>query len=122
MKTVCLLIFILGVMNLCSADILKVLECHDKVVQHGIETLSLAREVNSLFGASNVDHFISNFGSKIHTPVWHSLVFFGGRYRLSLEVPVAIDYENCILNGATESAVVYVNEVTEVDISTDGGA
>src|SRR6266498_469924 len=100
MKTVGLLIVALGAMNLSGADILKVLECHDKVVQHGIETLTFAQEVNSLFGATNVDHFISKFGSKTFMPGWNSVTYFGGRYRLLLQVPIAIDYNKCKLNGA----------------------
>src|SRR5438128_1801069 len=118
-KTVRLLPLVLGVVNLHSADILKVLECHDKVVQHGIETLSFAQEVNSLFGVTNVDHFISSFGSNTHAPIWNSVTYFAGRYRLSLKVPIAIDYDKCRLIGATDSAmVVQINEVIKVELST----
>src|SRR5689334_2438130 len=49
-------------------SMLDLLECHDKVVAHGAETLIFPKEVQSLFGASNVDHFISGFGSKAHQP------------------------------------------------------
>ncbi len=109
-------------MNLHSADILRELECHDKVVRHGIETFSLAGEINSLFEATNVDHFISNFGSKTDAPIWNSVTYFAGRYILVLQVPVAIDYQNCRFNGTTGSAAISVNEVTKVDISTSGNA
>src|SRR6266446_3800852 len=121
-KTACLLVVTLGAMSPCCGDILKELECHDEVVRRGIESLSLAGEVNSLFGAANVDHFISNFGSKIHAPVWNSVTYFAGRYALALRAPISIDYENCILKGVTGPAVVQINEVTKVDISTSGGA
>ena len=111
---------LLDAANLCSADILKELECHDKVVQDGIEKLSFAQEVNLLFRATNVDHFISNFGSKVNTPIWNSVTYFGGRYTFTLQVPISIDYENCKLNGAIGSGTVYINEVTNVEISTSG--
>src|SRR5258708_5261659 len=120
MKTGCLLIIALGAMNPSFAGILQELECHDKVVHHGIETFSFAAQVNSLFGATNVEHFISSFGSKTHTSIWNSVTYFGGRYTLSLKVPISIDYENCRLKGATGSAIVSVNEVTKVDIGTSG--
>jgi hypothetical protein len=109
-------------MNLCSGDILKDLECHDKVVRQGVETLILPKEVESLFGATNVDHFISNFGSKTHAPIWNSVAYFARRYTLSLQVRIAIDYDSCRLIGATSSATVQINEVTKVEISTSGGA
>ena len=120
MKTVGLACLTVVAMNLHTAEILKVLECHDRVVQHGMETLDFAREVNSLFGATNVDHFISNFESKTHAPVWNSVTYFLGRYTFTLQVPISIDYENCRPTGATGSAIVYVNEVTKVEISTSG--
>lgn len=122
MKAVLLLALGVGIMNAYSADILKELECHDKVVQHGIKTLSFAREVNSLFGPTNVDHFISNFGSKVHAPIWNSVTYFGGRYTLALQVPIAIDYEDCRLIGATGPAVISVNEVVKVELSASGNA
>ena len=90
------------------------LDCYEKVVRHGIEALILPGEVNSLFGATNVDHFISNFGSKTHAPLWNSVTYFAGRYTLALQVPISIDYEKCSLNGATGPAVISLNEVTKV--------
>jgi len=96
MKTVGLACLTVVAMNLHTAEILKVLECHDRVVQHGMETLDFAREVNSLFGATNVDHFISNFESKTHAPVWNSVTYFLGRYTFTLQVPISIDYEGGI--------------------------
>jgi hypothetical protein len=106
--------------NAYSTDIFKELECHDKVVRDGVENLILPKEVESLFGMSNVDHFISNFGSKTNTPVWNSVAYFGGRYELTLQVPISIDYEKCSLNGAVNSAMVVINEVIKVDISKSG--
>ena len=82
-----------------------------------METLILPGEVNALFGTTNVDHFISKFGSKTQTPVWHSVTYFAGRYRLALQVPIAIDYEKCKLNGAMNSAMVEISEITKVKIS-----
>ena len=121
MQTLCLLTLVLGAMNLHSGDILKELECHDKVVRQGVQTLPLAKEVESLFGATNVDHFISDFDSRTHFPIWNSVTYFADRYMLMLQMPIAIDYEKCLLIGATNSSVmVQINEVTKVDISTSG--
>jgi hypothetical protein len=120
MKTLYLLFLLLGVMNLHSADILKELDCHDKVVRQGKEALIFPKEVDSLFGATNVDHFISNFGSSNQAPIWNSVAYFAGRYELTLQVPIAIDYNECRLNGAINSAMVQINEVTQVEISKSG--
>jgi len=120
MKTLCSIALVLGAMNIHSADMLKVLECHDKVVRHGVETLILPKEVELLFGATNVDHFISKFGSTTVPPIWNSVTYFGNRYRLSLRVPISIDYDKCRLIGATNSAIVQINEVSDIQSSKSG--
>lgn len=121
MKTICLIVLMLsGSVMLHSNDMLKVLECHDKVVRQGVDTLILPKEVESLFGATNVDHFISNFGSKTLPSIWNSVAYFSNRYRFSLRVPIAIDYENCKLIGASNSASIQINEVIKVELSRSG--
>lgn len=120
MKTICLIACLVGITRLHSADTLEVLECHDNVVKHGMKTLSFAKEVDSLFGATNVDHFISNFGSRTLPSIWNSVAYFENRYRLSLRVPIAIDYEKCELAGSTNSVTVQINEVTKVEFSKSG--
>lgn len=120
--TVCFFALALGTEIVHAAGILKELECHDKVVQQGVETLSFAKEANALFGNTNVDHFISSFGSKIDVPVWNSVTYFGGRYTLNIQVPIAIDYQKCGLIRSTGPAAISVNEVTSVELSASGRA
>ncbi len=120
MKKICLTVLLLTAMNLHSAEMLKVLECHDQVVRHGVDTLILPKEVESILGATNVDHFISNFGSRTLPSMWNSVAYFDNRYRFSLRVPIAIDYDKCKLIGATNSAMVQINEVTKVELSKSG--
>jgi hypothetical protein len=118
MKTICLLAVVISAMNLHSGDMLKLLECHDAVVRDGVATLTVAKEIESLFGATNVDHFISKFGSK--SAIWNSVTYFFGRYTLSLRVPISIDYDNCKVNGVTDAAAIQINETIKVEISTSG--
>jgi hypothetical protein len=107
-------------MNLSMADILQELECHDKVVQQGTNSLRFAREVNSLFGPTNVDHSISSFGSRTFSPTWDSVAYFAGRYILELQVPISIDYQKCRLIGVMGELFVQINEVVKVDLSSSG--
>jgi len=120
MKSIFSWFLIMASVSYCPANIVNELKCHDKVVRDGIETLILPKEVELLFGKEHVDHFISNFGSKTQRPIWNTVTYFSGRYVLSLRVPISIDYENCKLTGATDSANVQINEVTKVEISTSG--
>jgi hypothetical protein len=91
---------------------LKEFECHDKVVEHGVDTLTFPTEVETLFGATNVDHFIRPFTG---AAVWNSAAYFAGRYTLNLRVPVAIDYEHCRVKDVLGPAEVEIREVTKVD-------
>ena len=96
---------------------LKEFECHDKVVEHGVDTLTFPKEVEMLFGATNVDHFIQPFTGEA---VWNSAAYFAGRYTLELRVPIAIDYDHCRVKDVLGSAEVWIDEVTKVDFSRSG--
>jgi hypothetical protein len=71
-----------------------------------------------LYGSA--DHFITHFGFRsAKTNVWNTEVFFGGRFRLTLQVPVTINYR------ARQIAVVgkpcfCLNEVASVHVSDSG--
>lgn len=110
----------LGLAKVVSSDILNDLKCHDEVVREAVKVLAFPQEVESLFGSTNVDHFISRFGNKDGAAIWNSRTSFNQRYQLSLRVPIQIDYVNCRLIGATGSATIRINEVTKVDISRSG--
>src|SRR5439155_1553385 len=97
---------------------LKEFECHDKAVEHGVDTLLFPKEVETLFGTTNVDHFIRNLTG---AAVWNSAAYFAGRYTLELRVPIAIDYEHCHVKNVLGPAEVWIDEVTKVDFSRSGG-
>ena len=59
-------------------------------------------------------------GSKSLPSIWNSVAYFDNRYRFSLRVPIAINYDKCKLIGTTNSAMVQINEVTKVELSKSG--
>lgn len=96
---------------------LKEFECHDKAVDHGLATLTFPKEVETLFGATNVDHFIQPFTG---SAVWNSAAYFAGRYTFELRVPIAIDYEHCRVKNILGPPEIWIDEVTKVDFSRSG--
>jgi hypothetical protein len=96
---------------------LKEYECHDKAVEHAVDILTFPKEVETLFGATNVDHFIRNFSG---AAIWNSAAYFAGRYTLELGVPIAIDYEHCRVKQVLGPAEVRITEVTQVSFSRSG--
>ncbi|MBI2928255.1 MAG: hypothetical protein HYY24_21510 [Verrucomicrobia bacterium] len=98
---------------------LKEFECHDEAVEHAVDTLTFPKEVETLFGATNVDHFIRPFTG---AAVWNSAAYFAGRYTLELRVPIAIDYEHCRVKDVLGSVEVEIREVIKVDFYGRSGA
>ncbi len=96
---------------------LKKEECHDKAVEQGVDALSFPKEVEALFGATNVDHFIRPFTG---SAVWNSTAYFAGRYTLELRIPITIDHEHCRVKAVPGPAEVWIDEVTEVFFSRSG--
>ncbi len=121
MRTFLLVCLVLS-FRLCADDALKILERQDAVVRNGMGSLSLIRDVNQVFGASNVDHFISSLGDEDHKPFWNSIAHFGGRYVFELQFLVVIDYRTDTPTGISGPVTANINEVTQVDYQPGGGA
>lgn len=80
--------------------------------------LPLAVQIEELFG--DADHFITHFGFDRKPKVWNTEVYFGGRYSLTMQVDVAIDYSaNTLKQVGTPT--FYLVEYTEVETSPTGG-
>ena len=120
----------LAILALCSAallgcsrhpSILGESECYVRVVQHGVQTLGFPKEMEVLLGSTNVDHFISGFGSQSLTPLWNSVGYFAGRYVVALQVPITIHYDHCkVVSVSLSMMVVQINEVTAVEFTKSG--
>jgi hypothetical protein len=70
------------------------LQKYDETVKHGIETVPEVQEIKQLFPMIPADNFISNYGFDRNPAIWNTQVFFGGRYTLTYQVSVLIDYDN----------------------------
>jgi hypothetical protein len=60
--------------------------------QNGIRAIPWAQQMDNHFGRENVDHFITHYGFGEQPLDWNSEVHFGGRFVLTLQVPVNVDY------------------------------
>jgi len=96
-------------------------------VRSARDALPVAREMEEVF--HEVDHFITHYGFGKQPLVWNTEAHFGGRYILTMQVPVNIDYGARTVKQSG-SPKFYLVEVTKVDrlsdgrfmASTDGGA
>ena len=104
----------------CGDDALKILERQDAVVRNGMGSLPLIRDVNQVFGASNVDHFISSLGDTDHKPFWNSTALFGGRSQFELQFLVVIDYGTDTPIGIFGPVTANLDEITEVQVHPGG--
>lgn len=126
MKQTFLLVLLLRAIEVHARDLVKdfekELECEDKIVRDGTQKLSLAREVNLLFGATNVDHFLASYATQADGPSLNSITSFGGRYTLTIQIPIAIDYKNCKVKGSIGEPFIEVSETAKVEIERSGAA
>ena len=79
--------------------------------------LPIAVEFEKLF-PGQTDHFITQYGFNRYggdrTNTWNSEAYFGGRYSLTMQVEVTVDYAKRTITLAGEP-VFYLEEITRVD-------
>ena len=68
------------------------------------------------------DHFVTEFGFDKGPRKWNTEVFFGGRYTLTMQVDVEIDYEARRIIRLVGEPVFYLQEVENITLLPDGRA
>jgi hypothetical protein len=81
--------------------------------------LPAAVEMEKLYGRGNVDHFITHYGFDDDPKTWNSEVHFGGRYCLTMQAKVAIDYRTNKLT-IVEEPRFYLDGFKEIDRNGNG--
>jgi hypothetical protein len=85
-------------------------DSYRKTVQSGIKTIRHVDEICRMFPNEPTDHFITQFGFDKSVPVmWNTEVFFGGRYTLTYQIYVSVDYSrDRIIKTTSEPKFVLV--------------
>lgn len=86
--------------------------------QSAAETLPYAVEIEQLYPDS-IRHFITYFGLRGRPLTWNSEAFFGGKYRLTMQVEVAVDYESHVVR-AVEEPIFYLSHIASVTKGPNG--
>lgn len=97
----------------CS-DIDFTTEGYRKAVLSGLEQIPEARQFDEIFGKENVDHFISYSGSLEVGSDWNSELFFGGRYILTMQIPVRMGRSFDEVLEALDSPKFYLREIDQI--------
>lgn len=91
-------------------------------VESAATRLPVAVEFEELF-PGQTDHFITHYGLNRHggdrTNTWNSEAYFDGRYSLTMQVEVVVDYENNTVTPAGEPKF-YLIEYRRVKDNRDG--
>jgi hypothetical protein len=80
----------------------------------------IAVQMEELFPVA--DHFITHFGFSNGPRIWNTVVYFGGRFELTMQVDVEIDYSTSRVVRAIGTPVFYLNAVESLKITSDGSA
>ena len=89
-KRLLLPIYVTVVLCIASCSPHQTMSDHIQTTQAGINSLPWPKQMETLFGEG--DHFITYYGVDSKPKLWNSEVFFGGRYKLTLQVEVEINY------------------------------
>ena len=87
-------------------------------VRSGISNLPWPNQMEALFGEG--DHFITHYGFDSKPKQWNTEVYFAGRYMLTLQVDVAIDYSTDTVLTNTIPAKFYLTEIAKIEKSPAG--
>ncbi|HEV3417921.1 MAG TPA: hypothetical protein VG056_13935, partial [Pirellulales bacterium] len=99
------------------------LTAYKQTHQNGLKVIQQAGEMQELFGAENVDHFITHYGFPGEkTNSWKTNVWLGGRYELGMEVEVVVDYQNHGIERVVGKPKFFLSVVQRVDVLPDGRA
>jgi hypothetical protein len=70
------------------------------------------------FDHHDIDHFITHYGRKGQL-TWNSVAFLYGRYILTVQVKVEVDYKNCEILKVIGDPKIFLHEVDRLRI--EGG-
>ncbi len=91
---------------------------HRQTAQSGIKTLPWPKEMETLFGEG--DHFITHYGLSSDPKTWNSEVFFYGKYTLTCQAEVSINYRKHAVEKIASSPKFYLWEIGSVEKSGGG--
>ena len=93
-----------------------------QTVRSAKTTLPIAVEIERLF-PGETDHFITQYGMNDVTGEqsnqWNTEAHFYGRYSLTMQIEVKVDYDKCTIRPAGKP-VFYLTEYTGIDDLHDG--
>lgn len=83
----------------------------------GLQRLEISRHLNAQY--EEVDNFIVHFGSKKQPLEWQTVAFIGGRFELTLVLPVTVDYAKRTLMQAGKPTI-HLWAAKEIRVLPDG--
>src|SRR5437868_9288741 len=77
---------------------------YEAAVRDGIRKVPHVDEICRMFPNAPIDHFITQYGFDKSAPVmWNTEVFFGGRYMLTYQIYVSMDYSQNRIKETTSN-------------------
>ncbi len=88
---------------------------HQEFAKNGVAQIEPAAQMDRLFDECR--HYIT-YGRPNNASIWNSVAYFGSRYELTMQVPVAIASSN--IGKKTGNPRFYLVEIREVTVSAKG--
>ena len=94
----------------------KSMEDYKQTVRQGMSVIPAVREIRVIFPDCPTDHFITQYAFEKKKPVtWNTEVFFGGRYVLTYQVDVLVDYSNKTISKIIAPEKFFLGELSEIE-------
>ncbi len=92
-------------------------DCYEKTVLSGMGSLKWASQIEKWYGPQDVDHFITHFGFDKNKPrTWNSVAYLHGRYILTVQIPVDINYKKCSVIRVAGKPKIDLAEIKSIEI------
>jgi len=93
---------------------------HAATVENGTRGLPEVQQILKVFSGAEIHHFITHFGHDESKPVlWNTVVFFDGRYILSYQSSVIVDYRKDTIKQSVGDPTFYLKEVASYKDGTE---
>jgi hypothetical protein len=102
----------------CGARHTKTVEDYKATVRSGKAALPIAVQMEEVFPVA--DHFITHYAMDSGPLAWNTEVFFGGRYILTMQVDVEVNYSTNTVTSTNQEPQFFLSEVESVDLLPDG--
>lgn len=104
----------------CGASPNPSLDAYRATLTQGTKFVDHVSEITAMFSNCPGDHFITYFGFSEKPVTWNTVTYFGGRYELTYQVDVKVNYTENRIERITNTPKFHLQEIDTIESLPDG--